>query len=191
MTTLTETAHHEAGHAVLTLRCGRRLESVWIEANGGNSRQYDPLWHKADANGLIKIKGDDRFVAVAGLLIILAGPYAQRKFTGSPHTPMAGSDKQDIDSFFAHMQCSDSEVKRLTRLAKANTKRLVDFYWCDIEAVAAALLERCKLSGAEVERLLDPAKEGVTIEGVRLCGTSLDPGDIVVTKPVLSSANVR
>jgi hypothetical protein len=171
MLTLAEVAYHEAGHAVLTLRCGRKLESVWIgdsADDGGNSQHYDPLWHKSDATGVLEIAGDDMAMALAGLHIALAGVYAQRKFTGNAHIPMAKSDKHDVENFFVHSSLSDADIRQATREAKANTKSLVAHYWSDIERVAAALLERRKLSGDEVRELLSPELKGVAINGVCL-----------------------
>jgi hypothetical protein len=92
-----EAAYHEAGHAIVAIRCGRKLESVWInEHGGGNSRHYDPLYHKYGKLRDVELSGDDLQTHGQSLIIMLAGPYAQRRFVGDPHTPIASSDQGDI-----------------------------------------------------------------------------------------------
>jgi hypothetical protein len=132
------TAYHEAGHTVIAVIHRIRFDHAELHVSGGR----------------VSVMVNTGMLAVAALL---AGPIAQARATRRDiwkclRTQLApGGDTTHALALLGHDQA---------RLAVAVTeaKQLVDRHWPEIEAVAAALLQRIRLTEAEVIEITSTAR---------------------------------
>lgn len=176
-------AYHEAGHAVVGVVVGRKIETVHIREN----REYDPArpetleWisggqttykrHPANVN-LFSSNPRNREWAEKVIMTSLAGALAQGKFyqrhswrrlsetdrlpveqLGSVH---AGGMEVMMLANMANVQEEMNESRRLyLNWLAYRTSVILDRLWPEVELVAAKLLEQTELGGKEVERLVN------------------------------------
>lgn len=160
-------AHHEAGHAVaawrLELSIGRAgisirpAEAEYRVAGGGRVLQQGGF----STLGKRGYKGDPEYDYPAHntraferrAVVSLAGWAAQRRYNPrSVRRHHASSDLHELLGEMEHFTWRDSprEQKAYLQLLKVRAEELIDRFWPSVQAVAAALMERKRLSKDEV-----------------------------------------
>ena len=145
-------AHHEAGHAVAAMQSGVRLESVTIkpsdETNGAAFVRRGRI--PKDPRRLLEIAKTDCFIR-------LAGPAAERRFSGRWDWMGAGHDLECVSGFAREIAGPDVREQAKFKdffVRWAGHWVAIPEVWQTIEAVAEALLERETLTASEVKELL-------------------------------------
>ena len=160
-------AYHEAGHAIAARRVGCGIKKVSIvpdeESEGRvTHRPYftgiQPDWDESP-------RVQRRLENMA--LVCFAGPAAQRKFNphGYRHRDAWGDHHQAM-LVLGYMVGNDEELEAYLRLVEVRATNFVrnDHTWTEIEAVAAALLERKVLTGKATRELIISLHERLLAE---------------------------
>jgi ATP-dependent Zn protease len=155
---LAAVAHHEAGHAIASFRRKRGIRHVTIvpaaDYAGRVAHYKAPASFQAiDEGRLSNAQVEDR------VLISLAGPEAERKFSGRYDHAGASSDHDWVVDLLMKHSGSAEEVNAWSKLMHLRARGFVEHHWEDIEAVAAALLERRTIKGSDVKRILQQRDE--------------------------------
>jgi len=148
-------AYHEAGHAVIAWARSVRLRSVQLHEDSGLSvdaqhfLMYDPVTMSASQWQHAKTKA----------LILLAGEAAERGFQDLHGACVEGdwaeSDRQEFDSLIEDLFGDEGPVAAFSRPALVReVDCLIEENWGRIEKLAAALIERRHLTGAEAEAII-------------------------------------
>ena len=143
-------AYHEAGHAVVTFyeRYAVKLRSVTIESKGASAGLTRS--HRAPARFTDERLPDLRHI-VAEVVTCYAGMEAERQLTGRYDHVGATSDRESALNLAALVTAhTESFLKWLLEVARGQ----VEFRWYAIEAVAAELVNRRKLSAKEVKQII-------------------------------------
>ena len=98
-------------------------------------------------------KSADEFVR-NGLIIICAGQAAVNRKTGR-RCRMYGTDHEKVISIASKVTGSSLDSEALLEESRKRAKVLIDDHWCQVEAVANALLVQRTLTGDEVRRLIN------------------------------------
>jgi hypothetical protein len=166
-------AYHEAGHVVADRRVGHEIDSVSIKVEKGVVKGSLCSAGTRPANLLEKCFEDGHVDQgdVQELLELLvpywAGPAAQKKFRpASVHRRHAEDDREQIHRCVEVLCFSDARHfsvprwrERMTSRIKRRAAALMNdpAIWAQVEAVAAALVEKTELSGAQVDAILQAA----------------------------------
>jgi ATP-dependent Zn protease len=140
MTELKAIAFHEAGHAVVALALGCVVHGVAIAPCCGEQR----LGELRVSFSKNKVRG-----ATQATMVPLGGSIAQ-------HAACPGSARgDDIDLRIAFDAAAylASNPRRFLDLMQRRTKKIIERHWREVEAVAAALQGRGKLTGEEIDAL--------------------------------------
>jgi len=144
-------AYHEAGHAVMRLHLGRRLVRVTIKPKG------DSLGHMLQPKTKIDIQwfGEDwrtRRWAETEIMVSMAGPEAEKRLTGRRNNAGAVSDGENVANVAMKAEGDGELATAFIRWLELKVAACLasPAVWVQVEAVAAALLERETLSGEEV-----------------------------------------
>jgi hypothetical protein len=155
---LQSTAYHEAGHAIARFALGRRIDRVSILPDA------DSLGHvrgQVLPSHLFAKGGDISDVPTKTvedqIVILLAGPLAEKRFTGRWNRVGASSDYEGASTVAVSTHGDDDVRDAFIRYLEAVGKALIDVHWYLVEALAAALLERETLSGVQVHRVIRAA----------------------------------
>lgn len=151
----TRAAYHEAGHAVIGFLRGRGFHHASIrpdEESLGHvlyvrfHRSFNP-----DDYGSTRVRLRVEDVVICSL----AGHAAERKHTGRANPHGASSDNGHAIYMLSFITGSPEELDLYYRLLEVRTRQLVagPRAWTAIEAVAAALLERERLSSREIKKI--------------------------------------
>lgn len=142
------TAIHEAGHAVIALRLGLVFDHVTTIPD--DHAETDGALHWTD----LQSAGDLEIAATADAIVLLAGPFAEARLTGSTlHEVLADDPAGEDREALATLGLDDEEFVAASREALA----LVEQDWPAIERVADELLECETLDFTEVEALVADA----------------------------------
>jgi ATP-dependent Zn protease len=150
------TAYHEAGHAVAALCLHLPIKHVTIvpENDTHGHIQIRPPFRRSD-NPEFDRSDRLRLKLETYAIFCLAGLEAQRKFR--PSSARSYHWHQDyvhvldyLDSFAE----DNDEVQVWLRLLRIRARNLIATHWALVEALAAALMERKRLSGDEVRGVL-------------------------------------
>jgi phage baseplate assembly protein W len=165
----TETAYHEAGHAVigrvLTLMCGEAtIKPDYRSRAAGFSICQDPYaclyeWEK---RGKVR---DIEAVWHARIIWSMAGAEAQRELLGDPNPRGDDDDRRQIGLMMEEVVDPDNEKaweKTEARL-RAMTRMLVRRHRARIERVAKALLAKTTLSAEELDKLVGRSVNDVKV----------------------------
>jgi hypothetical protein len=145
MNTLRITAVHEAAHAVIALRLGLVFDHVTTVPD--EREETDGALHWTE----LQSAGDLEIAPTADAIVLLAGPFAEARVTGSSlHEVLADDPAGEDREALATLGLDDDEFVAASREALA----LVEEDWPAIERVADALLDRDTLDFAEVEALV-------------------------------------
>jgi len=156
MADLEATAYHEAGHAVaafqLGIRIGRRGVSI-IPAKDGSLGLVDIL---KGFRGRPDIMTSDRMRlgAEKQAIVSFVGEIAQRKFRPrSVRRDHGWSDRYKTTDLMGYFVATDKELRAYLKWLHIRAELFVSspYNWSLIEAVAAMLLERKRLSAEEVK----------------------------------------
>ena len=160
-------AYHEAGHAVASCKLDYTLgrTGVTIEPSGGFLGRCGPGKYcgrrrgVSDAEREYAAKGRGHFESDA--VIALAGAAAERRFQPySVKSVKAGSRSDDNfvkDGLRFYSQHGAEEYNAYLKLLKIRAAKLVEKHWPCVEAVAAALVQRKRLSTNEVRAIVREA----------------------------------
>ena len=148
------TCYHEAGHAVMAILLGRSIHKVSAMPNSLRLGQVE--FKKGAA------KQSDDWIEVE-ILIALAGPVAEAKFTGTFDEHSAGRDLRAVRKF-AEDRVGDRQADRYERRMLAKAKYLLtdDATWKAVEAIAAELLAKGTISGRAARHHYDQAKKTIS-----------------------------
>jgi ATP-dependent Zn protease len=139
------TAHHEAGHAVAAIVRGVRVKHATIAPSGNRAGHIRLLGRVPTQTGAMHDRG----------MIALAGEAAQRRFSPrSVRRHHGGSDREAVRRFALDASGSAKVAQCLVDLWQAQADDLVQARWATIQRIAAALLERQTIDGAELRRLV-------------------------------------
>lgn len=148
------TAYHEAGHVVVTLHEKEQVESVSI---AGRMTHTNPL------RG-IDVEWDDspqiRSRTESLIRICLAGPIAQKRF--NPHgfrKHHAEHDWEEATNLVLYLGGDEETTNACLQQLENQTHDIIDRHWKHVGAVAEALLEQKKLSGAQVKEIIERTEE--------------------------------
>lgn len=102
-----------------------------------------------------------RRIVERNALINFAGPIAEATFAGRKNRIGAGSDVHgavNLIAYVCHEQ--DDEIEAYVELLEIRARHMVPsvVLWSDIEVVAAALLEKKRISGRAVRKIIFDAR---------------------------------
>jgi ATP-dependent Zn protease len=140
-------AFHEAGHAVVAYRLGVEVEYVTIVPDHF-ARAHVALGDLFWAHG----RGSDRANLERAIKIDLAGPLAEVRALGRRR---GGRTDYERASGLARYLAGAAGEREFLRHMERRIRALIECYWSEIERVAAALLERDELRGAEVKDVIE------------------------------------
>lgn len=102
-------AHHEAGHAVATVKSGMKVVQVWISAVADARGDYGKVEHINPYFGQALEDGDERLNQLGywELAIAIAGPEAERLY--DPRRTMPASDRVEIEHILSAADCSEGD----------------------------------------------------------------------------------
>ena len=145
-------AYHEAGHAVVAIGLGAKVKSVSI---AGKSVSI------AGGGGITDVRyGRGEMREERAILIMLAGPYAQRRYAprsswrGDSHAGFrSGYDFDNVTGLIFERHGKGKLAETYWRYMEARAEELVEQNWKYIGQVAEALLQRETLTGEEMREL--------------------------------------
>jgi ATP-dependent Zn protease len=149
------TAYHEAGHAVMAQLCGQQLTEVEIVGDEEHTGSVRSL-RFVDEEGSSRDPAIPTAPVERRLLCTVAGMVAENLVTG--HRELDESC-EDLDAAvqLAMKVVGDCErVIPYLEVVREHTEDLLRRNWDAVEALADALVERRRMSGEEVRRLLAP-----------------------------------
>jgi ATP-dependent Zn protease len=154
-------AYHEAGHAVVAWRLGRRPAAVSVRAAGRNLGRVVMRTRALEPDSSRNWCRNEEAIVIA-----LAGPLAQRrqaprsdwrqkKHRTSPR-PDRGTDFDLFNELLCRQHYSRTVRTAYDKYVRARTQELVNANWLAIERVAQALLERGSLTREELFEAIWP-----------------------------------
>ena len=158
------TAYHEAGHAVIAYLLGYKPQSATIvptvDAAG-------PLIHANPLYGFqLDIDGSDeaRLHVESAITICFAGPIAQKRYSPRSWRRVHGQWDHDAIAELGLRVCgSDEQAAAFIRWREIVTLDLVKANWLRIQQVAGQLLERERLSHADLDAIIVPRAQAIRI----------------------------
>ena len=135
-------AHHEAAHAVVSYALDLRFKYVTVlpseDALGHIRHIRHPKWFKPDIDPSSRAKA----YAERHIVTALAGQIGESVFLGK--RPKLGQQVNSEAVDMASLFCggSDATLEAHLNYCWCMAKALVDLHWSQIQALAAALLER-------------------------------------------------
>lgn len=174
-------AYHEAGHAVVGVRLRWAIKEVSIVRTADtfghiiHPRSSVDYWAAEEVASQRRRSGiDPRSVADPlgdpahsrlrlarariDIAVRLAGPKAEKRFTGKWNDDVGGFDRfQVLDLALQLAHELSVTADRIIVHESVRASRLLDANWPCVEAVAAALLERDQLTGREVRVIVNAA----------------------------------
>lgn len=149
------TAYHEAGHAVMAQLCGQHITEVEIIGDEELSGSVQSLRFAEE-----QATEQDQSIPTAPierrLLCIVAGMVAEALISGQ-RTWDEGAEDLDVAVRLAMQVVGDCErVLPFLQVVQEHTEDLLRRNWPAVEALAGVLMERRRLTGEEVRRLLTP-----------------------------------
>ncbi len=152
---LMATAYHEAGHAVMAMVLGRRVQKVTItpgKLEGGGSRLGICEMKKGRAKSTKDALEDD-------VLVLLAGMVAEARYTGAYCYDSAAADLRAVKRLLCTRAASQRQFERLQSRMIDKTEYLLDDigHALALDNVALELLAKATISGRSVKHLFDLA----------------------------------
>ena len=148
-----ETAYHEAGHAFLHYHFHIPVESIDVyrpkdfvaeSAMGRVSAAQEQFVSRGDRDTILNV-----------MMVCLAGPCAQARFTGtSPDT--CGGDAEQVLKLAGLLSEHRHEQGRIIVDCEKRTQELLDAHWGHVEKIANVLISKGHMSGQEMVALLMP-----------------------------------
>jgi hypothetical protein len=151
-----ETALHEAGHAVLHVMLGIGCKSVTIVSDGefaGVTRHRSEHGHHDDDVENLRIYAEDSFW-LRHAISSYAGAEALRRSGIANYEVGAEQDMRDAAYAISKITGDAETVDALHVVAKRRCLALVENYWPEIERVAKALADSRTLTGEAVGKIV-------------------------------------
>jgi ATP-dependent Zn protease len=149
------TAIHEAGHAVLAVILDLGAGSVTIESDGVSAGiAHDDGDHPRDEDAEALYMCAPEAFAMRHATTFYAGAHAVRRAGFSDWMSGADQDYRSARHLAYDLTACPSSRDAIAKLCERRAEILVDHYWPEIEAVAAALLERSTIDGDELRRIV-------------------------------------
>lgn len=141
------TCYHEAGHAVMALLMGRTIHKVTAVANQLRLGQVE--FKKGAA------KNSDDWIE-AEMMIALAGPLAEARFTGVFNEPGARRDLRSVRKYSLD-RVGERQAERYERriISKTEYHLAESGIWKAVEMIAQELLAKGQISGRAARHLFD------------------------------------
>ncbi len=151
------TAYHEAGHTVMSFICGRVPSSVDIipdaYGNAGHTHFSDNVPSKYKRY-LDKSPEKRRYLEMR-ILIALAGTAAHDVMCpGREHDCGDLRDKQQAKALLSNSIIFDDERDAALSRLKTKAQKKISESWFKVETVASMLLRQSRVSGNEIQSLL-------------------------------------
>ena len=146
-------AVHEAGHAVVTVALGVRLEQVTINSpeGGGYSRPDFFMYERVASNDLdFMPKKELRKIIEKRIVMAMAGRIAELKILNESRIATEDGDDVNIKHALDLMEIDDKQREMIIKKCKRRTRRLVSANIENICRVVDALWEDDTLSGRDV-----------------------------------------
>ena len=145
----TRTALHEAGHAVVSIALGRKVQKASIEPKDGRLgtlrtsklRRLDPA--VSDRRMRITIERE--------AMILLAGAVAEQIAGAGPHG--GRQDRRDALSLVGFLSSSEAEERAYVVWLRERSRTLLHVHWSAVLALAGALLQQGTLDGSAVRAI--------------------------------------
>lgn len=158
---LESTAYHEAGHAVAAIESRRAILLLTIvptdESHGHMLKTKTPDWVRPDIN-------EDRRTTAwleREILLGLAGPAAEARFTGRRNHVGASSDYKSVVNLASHLYGFGKVLQTYVdyMVARAEAFVAAPLHWVQIEYLAAALMEHRTLKPKAIREACRAAKD--------------------------------
>jgi ATP-dependent Zn protease len=161
------TAIHEAGHAVLQTVLGIGCGGVTIvpdNAKGteGHAQDRDQYGKQTEDGAIdvvasLRVWAEDAFLLRHAIAHYAGGEAERRAAPSEWNDRRAGakSDRREAQDRINEITDDAKSISLLFKYAKRRCAVLVEHYWPEIQAVAAALLESQTLLGEQVERIVE------------------------------------
>lgn len=146
------TAFHEAGHAVMAELCGQHLTRVEIEGDSEHAGSVESLRFPPDPSE----NASPAASIEARLKCVLAGTVAEGRVSGRDGWDESSEDVELAVRLAMQLVDDCEDVLPLLEDVREVVEDVLDRNWRAVEALAAELLGRRSLSGAEVRKLLAP-----------------------------------
>jgi hypothetical protein len=149
------TAFHEAGHVVAAWRHGLKVHSVTIVPT---PEFRGRIWHANPLRGIRLDYGESnraRLRAEVGIIVCLAGPEAQRRFSPRSWRSHHGATDHEMAVDLAmRLNGSDEASSAHLKWLSIVTRDEIAVLWPLVEKVAHALVRERTLTATEVKTLL-------------------------------------
>jgi hypothetical protein len=154
---LTRTAYHEAGHAVASFLTGAAIQAVSIVPEGDDlgsvTHRPFPKWFQPDVEGDAR----HRHLIERRIVVLFAGKEAERRYSGRVSPGVAASDYRTAVNLATYV-ADGEQTGPFCEWLRVRAKCLVTMhYWPLVEAVAAELLKRRRLTGKQVREIIRAA----------------------------------
>ena len=152
---LEQVAYHEAGHAVACVRLGRAFRYATIVPKEDSLGHVLYTSFGASFRPGIDVSSKTERIIDRQVLIALAGMAADRRFVGRRNWRGARSDLDHATEFGSFLHGDDEVLSKYVeyKLAQADSMMRAPIVWVQVEAVAAALLDRQHLAAVEIRRI--------------------------------------
>lgn len=147
---LRATAYHEAGHAVAAIARQRRFSYMTIEPDHGRGSAGHVRFSARQGGSIISLH--------TGAVIALAGEAAQRQFSPrSIRLHQSDGDRAIVADAALLATGSAEQAGLLVKFWTVCARDLIASRWTAVNQVAAALLDRRRLTYAEVLAVAKPS----------------------------------
>lgn len=157
------TAYHEAGHAVMRLQLGRRPTRASIKPRAADNS----LGHVAHLGTKLDVDWIDprdwrlQRWAETEIMVAMAGGEAERIYSGRCYHAGCAADSRRVSEIVLRTEGLNDrrQLAFVTWLREKTRDRLGNsLVWLRVEAVAAALMQRETLTGAEIRQVCEEPK---------------------------------
>jgi ATP-dependent Zn protease len=154
------TAFHEAGHAVMAELCGQHITKVEIEGDEDHTGSFESLRFPPDPSEADSPEAAASTVE-ARLKCVLAGTVAEAMVSGRDQWDESSEDIELAVRLAMQLVDDCEDVLPLLSDIRDELTGELQRNWDAVEALAAELLNRKSLTGAEVRKLLTPLLQTV------------------------------
>lgn len=148
-------AYHEAGHAVLAVILDLGPGKVSIESDGVNAGiAHDDGDNPRDEDSEVLYMSAPEAFKMRHATTFYAGALAARRAKYFNWRDGADQDFAAAHGLADDITACPSSVDAIRKLCERRAEILVEYYWPEIEAVAAALLERSTIEADELRRIV-------------------------------------
>lgn len=150
-------AHHQAGHAVAALSLRLNLRAA-LRLRGGEDFERHH-WVPPPSWGRLPVGRTDatREVVERRVICCLAGPEAERRFSGNAGAGVERKDRERAEELVALLATGSWEREGYVSWLEARAVMLVRAEWQSIRRVARALLEDGELTAGRLRQVHNAA----------------------------------